>query len=151
MREARKRRIGRWIPQEPKHCWLASVCIATGYMYSKARQARYDPLTEAGTYDDITDEIIVGLEEPFSTLWRTHQELIVGLEGRHVRMHIPSDAHGVIHMYTRGYQHTVAVIDGMIVDPDPQSEEYAGNETWAEHCKRNRLRPTVIMYEEIRP
>ena len=112
MREARKRRIGRWIPQEPRHCWLASVCIATGYKYSRARQERYQALSEVKNYVDVTEATIDALEEPLSTIWRSHHALAEATGWGH-RMRIPAKGHGVISMYTRRYQHSVAIIDGI--------------------------------------
>ena len=150
MREARARRVGQWVAQKPKHCWLTSVCIAKGYKYSRARQERYDPIAQAQYYDEVTEAMIELQGPTIAKLYRSHAALIKAKGWGH-RMYIPRKAHGVIHMFTRRYQHTVAIIDGMIVDPSPHAEQYAGNETWEQHCSRMRLRPTTLIYEEIRP
>ena len=63
---------------------------------------------------------------------------------------IPSDAHGIISMYTRRYQHSVAVIDGKIVCPD-HPEDLAHKDTYEQWCSRMRMRPTLVIYQELRP
>ena len=152
MRQARARRIGKWLAQELDQCWLASVCIAMGYKYSRARQERYmSGIMRSNSYGGVTEADLALQGSAIRRIWEQHAADVTkqGYSSGRVDV-IPSDAHGIISMYTRSYQHSIAVIDGKIVCPD-HPEDLAHTYTYAEWCKLLHMRPTLVIYQELRP
>lgn len=153
MRQARQRRIGKWIKQEHNQCWLASVCIVTGYKYSRARQERYaNSILKARKYSNMTDEVVGQNDCAIARLYRAHcermREYFTSM-GHHDA--IPDDANGTISMFTQSYAHTVAVVDGVVYDPALHNAEAGTFENFKAYLRSERMRPSLIIYEEIRP
>jgi len=142
-----QQRVGKLITQQGEDCWLAAMCMAMGWKYNQAKRDLYWPIVRRRTYEDVTEQDREALGW-LRSYWEAHEKVTLE-HPNSVRDTVPPDAHGIVSVRTRtSYNHSVAVVDGRILDSGLFKGEYPNLRSY---LSENRIRPTEIIYEEHRP